>query len=213
MAKSDAFEIHHERYEKWFESHRSAYVSELLALRAFVPCEGLGLEIGVGTGRFAAPLGVSIGLDPSAAMLRRAAARGIETIQGVAEALPFRDGSFDFALIVTTLCFVDSPPKMIAEAHRVLGPRGKLVLGFIDRQSVLGQSYLDRQAESTFYREAVFHSAAEVAELLQVEGFIVRTWGQTLFHPLAEISEPEVVRPGTGNGAFVVVSADRRDRS
>lgn len=124
MAKIAPFEAHHERYEQWFEAHLAAYVSELLALRPFVPLEGHGLEIGVGTGRFAGPLGVPVGLDPSNAMLTRAAARGVETVKGTAEALPFPDESFACALIVTTICFVDSPDKMIAEAHRVLRPNG-----------------------------------------------------------------------------------------
>jgi ubiquinone/menaquinone biosynthesis C-methylase UbiE len=49
----------------------------------------------VGTGRFAGPSGIAVGLDPSDAMLVRAAARGIETTKGIAEALPFPDSSFD----------------------------------------------------------------------------------------------------------------------
>lgn len=209
MAKTAPFEAHHERYERWFEEHRAAYVSELLALRTFVPWEAPGLEIGVGTGRFAAPLGVPVGLDPSEAMLARAAARGIRTVKGVAEALPFPDGWFDHALVVTTICFVDSPRAMLAEAHRVLRPGGKLVIGFIDRESELGQSYLERRHGSVFYRDAVFHSANEVDDLLQDENFVVRAWGQTLFRPLAEMEDIEPVRSGTGSGAFVVVSAER----
>jgi SAM-dependent methyltransferase len=211
VAKIAPFEAHHVRYEQWFERHRAAYVSELLALRTFVPWEGDGLEIGVGAGHFAAPLGVPVGLDPSEAMLGRAARRGIEAVKGAAEALPFVDGSFDYALIVTTLCFVDSPGKMIAEAHRVLRPTGKLVIGFIDRGSRLGQSYLERQSESVFYREAILHSAADVDELLRAGGLAARAWGQTLFRPLAEITEVEPVRPGTGKGAFAVVTADRSE--
>lgn len=209
MAKTSPFEAHHERYEQWFEAHWAAYVSELLALRALVPWEGHGLEIGVGTGRFAGPLGVRVGLDPADAMLPRAAARGIETVKGIAEALPFPDGSFDYALVVTTICFVDSPIEMIAEARRVLRPSGKLVIGFIDRQSGLGQTYFEHQSESVFYREAVFYSAADVGDLLEAGGFVARAWGQTFFRPLAEIEEIEPVRPGTGKGAFVVVTADR----
>jgi SAM-dependent methyltransferase len=212
VAKIGPFEAHHERYEQWFETHRAAYVSELLALRPFVPLVGRGIEIGVGTGRFAGPLGVSVGLDPSDAMLARAAARGIETVKGTAEALPFPDRTFDRALVVTTICFVDSPEKVLAEAHRVLRPGGKLVIGFVDRASGLGQSYLEHQANSDFYREALFFSAAEVGELLHAGGFVARAWGQTLFRPLGEISEIEPVRPGTGTGAFVVVSADRATR-
>jgi SAM-dependent methyltransferase len=209
VAKMAPFEAHHERYEHWFEAHRAAYVSELLALRSFVPWQGHGLEIGVGTGRFAGPLGVPVGLDPSEAMLARAGARGIKTVKGTAEALPFPDGSFDYALIVTTICFVDSTDRMLAEAHRVLRPDGKLVIGFIDRESGLGQTYFEHQAESVFYREAVFYSAAEVGELLRVGGFVARAWGQTLSRPLAEIHEIEPVRPGSGTGAFVAVTADR----
>lgn len=37
------FEAHAERYEVWFERHQAAYVSELLALRPFVPLAGCGL--------------------------------------------------------------------------------------------------------------------------------------------------------------------------
>jgi SAM-dependent methyltransferase len=68
-----------------------------------MPWQGRGLEIGVGTARFAAPLGVQVGLDPSRPMLEYAFERGISTIQGVAEALPFRDGSYDYAVAVTTI--------------------------------------------------------------------------------------------------------------
>ncbi|MEX1259166.1 MAG: class I SAM-dependent methyltransferase [Gemmatimonadota bacterium] len=208
MGSISPFETHCERYDEWFEAHRAAYVTELLALRPLIPWEGHGLEIGVGTGRFAGPLGVRVGIDPSDAMLARAAGRGVAAVKGIAEALPFPDGSFDYALIVTTICFVDSAERMIAEVHRVLRRDGRLVIGFIDRESRLGQTYLEHQAESTFYRGATFYSAAEVGELLRGGGFDARAWGQALLRPLLEITEIEPVRPGTGRGAFVVVAAD-----
>jgi hypothetical protein len=103
------------------------------------------------------------------------------------------------------------PDKMMTKAHRVLRPNGKLVIGFIDRQSQIGQNYLEHQSESVFYREAVFYSAAEVGALLYERGFAARAWGQTLFRPLSELVEVEPVRPGIGQGAFVVVTADRRE--
>jgi len=208
VPKTAPFEANRERYERWFEAHPAAYLSELLALRSFVPFQGRGLEIGVGSGRFAAPLGVQVGLDPSPAMLARAAARGIVTVGGAAEALPFVDDSFDHALIVTTICFVDRPAAMIAEARRVLRPGGRLVIGFIDRESGLGRSYLGAQAESVFYREATFFSAGEVDELLHAGGFTAGRWAQTLFGPVAEITEIEPVRVGSGMGAFVAVAAE-----
>jgi SAM-dependent methyltransferase len=203
------FEAHHQRYEAWFEKHEAAYMSELLALRPFVPWEGRGIEIGVGSGRFAAPLGVQVGLEPSPAMLAHAVARGIEVVEGMAEDLPFADASFDHALVVTTICFVDSPARMLAEAWRVLKPGGRLVMGFIDRDSALGQDYLVHQAENVFYREATFYSADEVAQLLSDAGFAIDAWGQTLAHPLPETSGIEPLRAGRGQCAFVVVAATR----
>jgi ubiquinone/menaquinone biosynthesis C-methylase UbiE len=209
LAKVASFNAHHERYEQWFETHRAAYVSELLALRAMVPWHGHGLEIGVGTGRFAGPLGVRVGLDPSDAMLTRAALRGVETVKGVAEALPFPDESFEYALIVTTLCFVNSPEKMLAEARRVLRPNGKLIMGFVDRESGLGKTYLEHQSESVFYREASFFSAEDVNRMLKTQGFAAHAWGQTLVRPLGEITDIEPMLAGTGVGAFVVLAASQ----
>ncbi len=209
MPRVAPFEAHHQRYETWFEKHEAAYISELLALRPFVPWEGRGIEIGVGSGRFAAPLGVQVGVDPSPAMLVYAAARGIEVVEGTAENLPFAEGSFDHALVVTTICFVDSPAGMLAEARRVLRPGGRLVIGFIDRESALGQDYLAHQAASEFYREATFYSADEVAQLLRETGFSIDTWCQTLTRPLPETREIEPLRAGRGQCAFVVVAATR----
>jgi hypothetical protein len=54
--KTEPFVLYYRRYDDWFERHRAAYLSELLAIRALLPWEGRGLEIGVGTGRFAGPL-------------------------------------------------------------------------------------------------------------------------------------------------------------
>jgi hypothetical protein len=67
--------------------------------------------------------------------------------------------------------------------------------------------------ESIFYREAVFYSAAEVEALLRTQSFSVRTWGQTLFRPLAEITDIEPARQDTGDGAFVVAMAGRTQHS
>lgn len=60
--KTEPFILHHRRYDDWFERHRAAYLSELLAVRALLPWEGRGLEVGVGTGRFAGPWGFSLEL-------------------------------------------------------------------------------------------------------------------------------------------------------
>jgi SAM-dependent methyltransferase len=207
--KKAAFNTHHRRYEAWFRRHAAAYHSELLAVRAMLPWEGLGLEIGVGTGRFAAHLGISIGLEPSRAMLAYAIKRGVSGVQGIAEALPFKDTAFDYGLVVTTICFVDDPQTMLYETYRVLKSGAPLIIGFVDRASALGQQYLAHQGESVFYREAQFYSASEVERLLGDTGFVDLAWGQTLAKPLNEIQEIEPFGDGHGHGGFVVVKAIR----
>ena len=46
-------------------------------MRTLLPWEGHGLEIGVGTGRFAGPLGVKFGIDLVGETLGYARARGV----------------------------------------------------------------------------------------------------------------------------------------
>ncbi len=208
--RTNPYNTHHGRYEDWFTHHQEAYISELLAIRALLPLHGLGLEIGMGTGRFAAPLGVEVGIDPSPEMLAYSIKKGISCIQGMAETLPFKDAIFDYCLLVTTICFVDDPKGTLNEAHRVLKPGAPVIIGFIDRTSTLGQYYLDHQAENVFYRDATFYSAPEVEKLLNETGFFDQTWGQTLSKPPSEIQEIEPLRDGLGDGAFVVVRATRK---
>lgn len=203
------FVRHHERYDNWFERHGAAYLSELVAVRALLPWTGRGLEIGVGSARFAAPLGVEFGIDPAAEMLEYARARGVRVACAVAEALPFANAAFDYALVVTTICFVEDAAAMVAEARRVLKPGGALVIGFIDRASALGREYEAHRAENVFYRDARFYSGDEVERLLADAGFGPPVWGQTLFSPLAQMREIEPLRAGRGEGSFVVVKVSR----
>ena len=135
----EPFEQYADEYDAWFERNPAAYRTELRAIKAALPASGSGLEIGVGTGRFAAPLGVRAGIDPSPAMAAIARTRGIEVTIGRAELLPFAAEEFDYALMVTTICFVDDLGAAFREAARVLKPGGRLIVGFIDRESPLGR--------------------------------------------------------------------------
>lgn len=73
------------------------------------------------------------GIDPSAelrAMAQRAAEKtpvSISVQEGVAEAAPFDDASFDTVLLTFTLCSVQQPEAVLAEARRVLRPGGRLL--------------------------------------------------------------------------------------
>ncbi len=207
--KVEPYEKHAGEYDDWFSRNRFAYESELEAVRMLLPRGGTGVEIGVGTGRFAGALGIPLGVEPSPSMRKIARERGIAVIGGIAEALPFRDGRFDFALIVTVLCFFDDAEVSLREVYRVLTPTGSLVLAFIDRDSPVGRTYEEGKGESLFYRDATFYTAAEVATLLRNAGFGDLAFHQTIFQAPGGMAKRDPVLEGHGDGCFVVVRADK----
>jgi SAM-dependent methyltransferase len=213
MPGVNAFENNVERYEQWFVDNPLAYVSELRAVRELLPMSGSGIEIGLGTGRFAAPLGITKGIEPSRSMAELARKKGIEVIPGVAEHLPFKDREFGFVLMVTTVCFLDDMELSFQEVSRVLKPGGSFVIGFVDRDSPLGKEYQKRKAQSVFYQHATFYSTDDIASHLQRTGFGNLAFRQTLFRPLAEMVEVEPVKEGHGQGSFVVVRGEKSETS
>jgi SAM-dependent methyltransferase len=91
------------------------------------------LDIGYGSGIFFPELtrraDVVFGIDihPHGARARSELSDcGVEATlaQGDAMALPFRDGSFDAVVCVSTLEFVSDPALVLTEAHRVTRPGG-----------------------------------------------------------------------------------------
>jgi ubiquinone/menaquinone biosynthesis C-methylase UbiE len=207
MAKIKPFDEYASQYEDWFEKNRFAYESELRAIKELLPNSGNSVEIGVGSGRFAAPLGIKVGVDPSRKMREIAQKRGIEAIGGIAEKLPFDDLLFDLALVVTTICFLDDIESALKEAYRILKPSGSLIIGFIDKSSLIGKLYQQHKKNNIFYREATFYSADQVISYLKEAGFKDFNFTQTIFQPLPDIKAIEPVELGYGEGSFVVIKA------
>jgi ArsR family transcriptional regulator len=134
---------------EWFEAHagdwdaiRSLHVaeSEVEAEMGRVLGEGsLGalIDIGTGTGRmlelFAPKAETALGIDRSSEMLRLARAKladvpNAELRQADLYALPLPDGGADTAIFHHVLHFAQQPGAAIAEAARVLGPGGRLLI-------------------------------------------------------------------------------------
>ncbi len=158
------------------------------------------MEIGVGSGRFAAPLKIPYGVDPSPKMLKKAIEKGLKVTRGVAENLPLKSNRFDLSLMVTTICFVDNPLKSFAEAARILKSKGVFTVGFVDKNSPLGKLYQAKKQNSKFYRPATFFSTEEILQLGRQAGFEVERVLQTIFDT-EDKSYP--VKEGYGEGSFV----------
>ena len=205
----NVFEQRAREYDSWFEAHTYAYESEVLAVRSLLPLSGKGLEVGVGTGRFAARVGIKIGVEPAHAMASIARQRGIEVYEMEAEALPFADESFDSVLMVTTICLFRDPLLAIRETNRVLRLQGHIVIGMIDKDSVLGGFYEAKKEDSAFYRDAHFYSISQVIEWLVQSGFGDVKTSQTIYTPLEEMTAVETAKDGHGEGVFVVIAAQK----
>lgn len=130
------------RWEKLQENGLRAYEAEpasslsvgeradASAFRAFCDLRGRVLDVGCGPQPMPSYAlgfkGELIGIDPLPAPEPRA----FESVRGVAEYLPFRDGSFDRVLFATSLDHVLSPARAVREAARVTKPGGAVLVWF-----------------------------------------------------------------------------------
>jgi SAM-dependent methyltransferase len=165
------FDAHPGEYDRWYEDHPATYMEELRLIGRIAGVRGADLEIGVGTGRFAVPLGIRLGIDPSLPMLRMARARGVEAVRGVAEALPFKDASMGSVLVMTSLCYFDDPRLAFREISRILAPGGRIVIGFLGRGGEIAERYRNTSEKGIFLAHATFYTPREVTSMLGKSGF------------------------------------------
>jgi len=138
--------------ERYFEGHaaewdaiRSLHVAEAEVEAAIGRALGEGpigrlVDVGTGTGRMLELLGPraesAIGIDRSPEMLRFARAKlssradmaRAELRQGDMYALPLQDRSADLVVLHLVLHYAQQPAAAVAEAARLLGPGGRLLI-------------------------------------------------------------------------------------
>jgi len=202
------FDQNCKKYDAWYDISKYAYLSEIEAIKKVLPSKGKGLEVGVGTGRFAAPLGIQFGIDPSRKMLEIAQKRGVDVKCGKGEDLPFNDATFDYVAIIIAICFVKDPLKVLRETQRVLRNHGKIIIGIVDKSSFLGEFYQNKK--SIFYKKAHFFNVNEIINLLKTAKFSQFIYYQTIFQLPDKIGIIEKPRKGFGKGGFVVVSGQKK---
>jgi len=129
-----------EEYDSWYDNN-ILFKSELAALGVLGYPSNNSIEIGVGTGRFAQRLHIPFGLEPAKKAAMLAKDRGVNVVVGKAEDMPIKDKSFEWVYFIFSLCFVEDQKKAIKEAVRILKRGGKLVIGFVPKDSPWGKLY------------------------------------------------------------------------
>jgi len=187
------------------------------------------LDVGCGTGNYTIELARQgadvIGIDNSEDMLawarQKVKGERLKVDFQVADAahLPFSNSSLDIVISNGLLCFLKEPERALIEMHRVLKPRGRLVVGVLNRWSPWA---FFRRAKGLFrdtiYNQAHFISPPELEGLLKRAGFDVKDDKTCLFFfPIncklyLRLAEPferldRVVIPRMG--AFLAVSAEK----
>jgi ubiquinone/menaquinone biosynthesis C-methylase UbiE len=138
-AASTLYGPHQSRFARYLERRereRPDPIARELRRRLLSGLRGRVLEVGCGDGRSfehyptSVTQLVAVEPDPTAravaAERARATAVWIEVLDGTAEALPAKDGSFDAVITMGVLCTVAQPTATLAEVRRVLEPTGEL---------------------------------------------------------------------------------------
>jgi len=178
--ESKMYERWHREPERIAESERECHL--MIEMLQPEPGETM-LDVGCGIGaHFKAILGRGInptGLDPSPYMLDicfQHFGKRIDLYRGYAEDLPFDDNSFNHAILMTTLEFVDDPRQAVAEACRVA--KDRVFIGVLNRYAIKS---LQRRVAGIFsesiFNKAQFFGVWELKRMVQsVAGKVPIAW-------------------------------------
>ena len=166
------FDYDRARIAQDYAQHRRVHPG---VLEALLRAEGLCasarvLEIGCGSGNYAAALSAAvgcrcIGVDPSIQMARQALAQpGILVGASAGEALPLAPGSFDLAFSVDVIHHVRDRQAFYAEAARVLRPGGLLCTA-TDSEEIIRA----REPLTTYFPETVAADLARYPTLAELQ--------------------------------------------
>jgi ubiquinone/menaquinone biosynthesis C-methylase UbiE len=150
-----------ENYDSWYSTPAARYaeaVEDRFLFEALHGISGSMLEVGSGTGNYLAKLhdfDFRCGVDASADMLKISCGKTpVPVVNGKAEALPFKDNSFDVVVAITALEFFEGLESGLYEISRVANKH--VVLAFLSKPSLLHMTRLIKrlfsQNEFTFYR-------------------------------------------------------------
>ncbi|HHV42412.1 MAG TPA: methyltransferase domain-containing protein [Clostridiaceae bacterium] len=210
----ELYSRHAGSYDQWYTDNQDLYEQEVNLVRRLIVAglppdlsvkNSLGLEVGAGSGRFAARIPISHGLEPAAGMAELARKRGVNIISGLAEDLPFPALYFDYVAFLTSLCFVNDADLALREASRVLKPTGFIVIAFLNKGTAAGRLLLESRHQDPFLARARLYDEEELRRLLRANELRIE---QSLQIVMSEEVGP-AIRSGLDQGLYCGVRVRR----
>lgn len=217
MAESVDYDAIAAAYESRYK--RNDYSGVEAALREFLehgsPAHRHVAEVGCGTGHwlefFRASSIPIVGIDPSAGMLQVARDRlpDARLIRARAEALPFRDSTFDGLFTVNALHHFTAPEIFFQQAHRLLASGSALLTIGLDPSTGLDRWWIYDYFPSALPRDRErYLPTARIRELMRQAGFD-RCETREVQHRPAEMTVEDAARRGflerTGNSQLMLI--------
>jgi len=199
-------------YDAWYNhpQGKQVFTAELNAVDQLLPSEGIGLELGAGTGIFSQHLTKSdrmiICLDPSEEMLVRAKERDLPIVLGLADYQPFRVGVLDFTFLVSVMEFLDNPVQVFKENVDTAKPEATMTVLFINSDSPWGDFYRDIGSKGdTVFQHAKLYTLSEAAETLEKAGYrILQAVGTLGSGPMESPVDGSLTPPSEKSGVLVI---------
>jgi SAM-dependent methyltransferase len=194
------------RYLERRERDRPDLVAGELRRRVLVGLRGRVLEVGCGDGRSFEhyPTSVTrlVAVEPDANARAVAVERAyatdvpIDVVEGTAEALPAKSGTFAAVVSIGVLCTVSDPIAALVEVRRVLEPSGELRFWEHVRSPRLPLRLLQRALDAVFWTRALggCQTTRDTAAAIAMSGFEF-VWLDRGYHsssPLTITSAPYI---------------------
>jgi len=209
--KIKAFNVVAESYDIWYKHPQGKQVfdAEKNAVNHMIPKQGIGVEIGAGTGVFAESLTTEertiLCLDPSVEMIKKAKERELPCILGVGDSIPLRK-LIDFGYMITVLEFLNEPIKLFKEVRENSKENHVFSILFINTESNWGDLYRDIGAKGDpVFQHARFYSLEDVSMMLEEVGYRISDAKGTLnSDPMKQEVDVDLVEPSKQSGVIIV---------
>ena len=167
-------------HDEYFDylSHRSrlgaVYRTHWLYPRLARRLTGRTLDIGCGIGDMLVYRSNTVGVDINPHTVAFCNARSANAVLMQPDQLPFADAEFDSVLLDNVLEHISVPDRLLNEAHRVLRPEGRLLVGVPGARGWASDS-----DHKVFYDEEKLRACMAAAGFSSVECFYTPLWRST----------------------------------